>query len=564
QPGATLTGPAIVSEANSTTVLEVGWSATVNPHLQLLLSRAESAAARTSDDPVSTADPVMLEIINNYFVYIAEEMGTALRKTARSVNIKERLDFSCALFTADGDLIANAPHVPVHLGSMDDSVKSALRECADALRNGAVVLSNAPYNGGTHLPDITAISAQVDDGEIRFIVASRAHHADIGGTTPGSMPPFSRTIHEEGVLFDHFVVLEHGELREAALREQLASGEHPARNPDQNVADFRAQIAANETGRRLLREMQSQFGAALIDAYAQHVQTNAEEAVREVIDQLGEGRFTYPLDSGQQICVHVTIDRSTRSAVIDFSGTSPAIDNNLNAPKAVCQAAVMYVFRTLVQADIPLNAGCRRPLRLIIPDDCMLNPEYPAAVVGGNVETSQCIVDALYGALGVLAGSQGTMNNVSFGNDLYQYYETVGGGSGAGPDFCGADAVQTHMTNTRITDPEVIETRYPVVLREFAIRDGSGGDGRHRGGHGVIRKIEFRVAMSAAVLSNNRSSAPFGLHGGTDGQPGRNAVQRHDGTTEEHGGVLSTDMAAGDVLIIETPGGGGSGTPQAT
>ena len=571
-PGITVSGPAIISEANSTTVLEPRWAATVNERRQLVLTVSDTANALEShttsgSDPevfAETADPVMLEIINNHFVYIADEMGTALRKTAQSVNIKERLDFSCALFTADGDLIANAPHVPVHLGSMDDSVKSALRECAAELRSGAVVLSNAPYNGGTHLPDVTAISAQVEDGEIHFIVASRAHHADIGGITPGSMPPFSTRIDEEGVLFDHFIVLRDGRLREAALREKLAAGDWPARNPDQNVADFRAQIAANETGRRLLREMQAHYGAETVRAYAGYVQANAEEAVRSVIDQLGEGEFTYPLDSGQQVCVQIRIDRQERSAVIDFTGTSAAADNNLNAPRAVCQAAVMYVFRTLVRADIPLNAGCRKPLQLIIPDGCMLSPVYPAAVVGGNVETSQCITDALYGALGVVAGSQGTMNNVSFGNDTYQYYETIGGGSGAGPDFPGVDAVQTHMTNTRITDPEVIETRYPVRLREFSIRDGSGGAGNYRGGDGVVRKIEFREAMSAAILSNKRTSAPFGLNGGADGLPGRNAVERSDGTTEEYGGVLATTMAAGDVLIIETPGGGGSGTPQAT
>jgi len=560
--GTTITGPAIISEANSTTVLEVGWSAMVNAQLQLLLTRTAPAAAREQTD--ATADPVMLEIINNHFVYVADEMGTALRKTAQSVNIKERLDFSCALFTAAGDLIANAPHVPVHLGSMDDSVKSALQQCGDALRDGAVVLSNAPYNGGTHLPDVTAISAQMDDGKIQFIVASRAHHADIGGITPGSMPPFSRSIDEEGMLFDHFIIVTDCELREQALRDKLAAGSWPARNPDQNVADFRAQIAANETGRRLLQEMQAHYGADVVRAYAGHVQANAEEAVRSVIDQLGEGSFAYPLDSGQQICVRVTIDRTKRSAEIDFSGTSASADNNLNAPRAVCQAAVMYVFRTLVDADIPLNAGCRKPLHLIIPDDCMLSPEHPAAVVGGNVETSQCITDALYGALRVIAGSQGTMNNVSFGNDVYQYYETIAGGSGAGQNFAGADAVQTHMTNTRITDPEVIETRYPVRLREFSVRAGSGGSGEYRGGDGVVRKIEFREAMSAAILSNNRTSAPFGLNGGTNGQPGRNAVERGDGTVEEFGGVLATTMAAGDVLVIETPGGGGSGTPQAT
>ncbi len=559
-PGHAIAGPAIITEANSTTVLEPGWEALVNDGMQLLLTRANAAA---TEAPVTTAaDPVMLEIINNRFVGVADEMGAVLRKTAQSVNIKERLDFSCALFTAQGDLIANAPHVPVHLGSMDDSVKSALRAARETLLSGGVILTNAPYNGGTHLPDVTAISPVFDTaGELCFVVASRAHHADIGGTTPGSMPPLSRHIDEEGVLFDHFPVVEDGEFREQELRALLAAGPWPARNPEQNVADFRAQIAANETGRRLLLGMLDHYGEAFVAAYASHVQANAEESVRQVIDQLGEGEFTYPLDNGQRICVKVSIDRAARSAVIDFSGTSAAAENNLNAPRAVCQAAVMYVFRTLVHADIPLNAGCRQPLQIIIPEGCMLNPRYPAAVVGGNVETSQCVTDALYGALGVLAGSQGTMNNLSFGNDRYQYYETIGGGAGAGPGFAGASAVQTHMTNTRITDTEVLESRYPVLVREFAVRRGSGGNGAWRGGDGVTRRIEFRAPMHAAVLSGHRKVAPFGIEGGEPGDIGHNTVERRDGAVETFGGTLVTDMEAGDILSIMTPGGGGAGTP---
>ena len=461
-PRDTVSGPALITEAHSTTVLEDGWIAAVNDAKQLLLERRSNRHTDSGSDP-NVADPVMLEIINNRFVYVADEMGTVLRNTAQSVNIKERLDFSCALFTAGGELIANAPHVPVHLGSMDDSVQSALRECGRELQTGAVVLSNAPYNGGTHLPDVTAISAVPGDGTaIRYLVASRAHHADIGGITPGSMPPFSRRIDEEGVLFDNFVVAARGTFRETELRGMLASGDWPARNPDQNVADVRAQIAANERGKQLLADMFATFGYEVVDAYSEHVQANAEAAVRDVIDRLGEGEFTCALDNGQQIAVRVTINRDTRSATIDFSGTSAAAGSNLNAPRAVCQAAVMYVFRTLVNTDIPLNAGCRRPLRLIIPAGSMLDPVWPAAVVGGNVETSQYITDALYGALGVLAASQGTMNNLSFGNDTYQYYETIAGGSGAGSSFDGAAAVQTHMTNTRITDTEIVETRFPV------------------------------------------------------------------------------------------------------
>jgi 5-oxoprolinase (ATP-hydrolysing) len=559
-PGHTLAGPALIAESHSTLVVERGWSLTVNSALQLVLTQA---TARTPVALAAGPDPVLLEIVNNRFVYVAEQMGITLAQTARSVNIRERRDFSCALFTASGDLIANAPHVPVHLGSMDDSVRSALRTSRAALERGDVLLSNAPYNGGTHLPDVTVISGVVapDTGALEFVVASRAHHADIGGLTPGSMPPFSRHIDEEGVLFDAFTVVAAGRFRERELRAQLANSAWPARNPAQNVADFKAQLAANTVGRQLLLEMRAEFGARRVADYARYVQDNAEACVRAAIGKLQPGRFTYPLDNGQAIVVEIRIERASRTAEIDFTGTSAARDNNLNAPVAVCQAAVMYVFRTLVEHDIPLNAGCRRPLRVIIPEGCMLNPAYPAAVVGGNVETSQCVTDALYGALGVLAGSQGTMNNLSFGNAVHQYYETIAGGAGASQRAAGADAVQTHMTNTPLTDVEILEAHYPVRVREFAVREGSGGAGAQRGGHGVIRRIEFLEELQAAVLSGNRTCAPFGLAGGQPGAPGRNTIERADGTRETHGAALATTMQPGDVLCIETPGGGGFGPP---
>lgn len=558
---ARLVGPALITEPNSTIIVEPGWSVQLNSAGQLLLEQTGSSAARRT---TTAQDPVLLEIINNHFVYVAEEMGVTLQQTAASVNIRERKDFSCALFTARGELIANAPHVPVHLGSMDDSVQSALRTHATELARGDVLLSNAPYNGGTHLPDVTVIAGVTAPGstELLFIVASRAHHADIGGSTPGSMPPFSIHIDEEGVLFDQFTLVRDSTLRETELRAALNDSRWPARNPDQNVADFKAQLAANAVGRKLLLEMREQFGGDVVMRYADYVQDNAEACVRRVIDRLGAGEFTYPLDNGQQISVAVRIDTTERTATIDFTGTSPAAANNLNAPLAVCQAAVMYVFRTLVDTPIPLNAGCRRPLRLIVPAGCMLNPEWPAAVVGGNVETSQCITDALYGALGVVAGSQGTMNNLSFGTADYQYYETIGGGAGASATAAGADAVQTHMTNTRITDVEVLEREYPIILRRFAVRTGSGGAGAQSGGCGTVRELEFREAMRAAILSGNRRCAPFGLAGGAAGAPGRNTVRRRDGSLEAHGGALVTDMQAGDVLIIETPGGGGFGPPK--
>jgi 5-oxoprolinase (ATP-hydrolysing) len=563
RPGDRVEGPAVITDPNSTTMVEPGWRATITARDHLLLERA-APLARTS--ALGTAvDPVMLEIFNNLFMAIAEQMGAVLEKTASSVNIKERLDFSCALFDRDGALIANAPHMPVHLGSMGESVRAVLRGHGDRVRPGDVHVLNAPYNGGTHLPDITVITPLFDEagGELLFWVASRGHHADVGGITPGSMPPLSRTVEEEGVLLDDFTLVEAGRFREAELRALLASGPHPARNIDQNVADLKAQIAANEKGVQELRRMVGQFGLDVVRAYMGHVQDNAEESVRRVLDRLKDGAFALEMDEGCWIRVRVAVDKVGREAVIDFTGTSPEQPNNFNAPQAVCRAAVLYVFRTLVDDDIPMNEGCLKPLRIVIPEGSMLSPRYPAAVVAGNVETSQCITDCLYGALGALAAAQGTMNNLTFGNERYQYYETICGGSGAGPDFDGADAVHTHMTNSRLTDPEVLEWRFPVLLESFAIRRGSGGAGRHRGGDGAVRRIRFLEPMTAAILSNHRRIAPFGLAGGLSGALGRNRVERADGSRQELGGTAEVEVTPGDVFVIETPGGGGFGKPAA-
>ena len=509
----------------------------------------------------SQPDPVRLEIFKNLYQFIAEQMGIVLQNTAASVNIKERLDFSCAIFDSSGLLVANAPHIPVHLGSMSESVRSLINDKSDTLKAGNVYLSNNPYNGGTHLPDVTAITPVFDeDGkQIIFYVASRGHQADIGGITPGSMPPHSTTVEEEGILFDNFLLVEEGNFQETTVRELLLNHTYPARNPDQNIADFKAQIAANERGVQELRKMVDQYGIETVQAYMQFVQDNAEEAVRKAIDVLRDGSFIYEMDNGAQIQVKVTIDRENRSATIDFTGTSKQLNSNFNAPKAVTQAAVLYVFRTLVDDNIPLNAGCLKPLEIIIPEGCMLNPTYPAAVVAGNVETSQIIVDALYGALGVMAASQGTMNNFTFGNERYQYYETICGGSGAGANFDGTDAVQTHMTNSRLTDPEVLETRYPVQVESFCLRPDSGGKGKHCGGNGVIRRIRFLEPMTANILSNHRFVAPFGLNGGEAGLVGRNWIERQDGTQENLDEPATVEMKPGDIFVIETPGGGGFG-----
>jgi len=507
------------------------------------------------------ADPVMLEIFNNLYMSIAEQMGLRLQNTAYSVNIKERLDFSCALFDAEGNLIANAPHMPVHLGSMGESIKTVMRENAGNMKPGNVYVLNAPYNGGTHLPDVTVITPVFDEkgGEILFYVGSRGHHADIGGITPGSMPPDSETVEEEGVLIDNFLLVEEGRFRERETIALLSSGKYPVRNVQQNLADLQAQIAANEKGVQALREMVAHFGLEVVRAYMRHVQANAEESVRRVIGVLKDGAFELPLDNGALIKVKIAIGADRRSAVIDFAGTSAQLANNFNAPAAVSMAAVLYVFRTLVDDEIPLNAGCLKPLDVRIPAGSMLNPRYPAAVVAGNVETSQCVTDALYGALGIMAAAQGTMNNFTFGNERYQYYETIAGGSGAGPDFDGTDVVQTHMTNSRLTDPEVLEWRFPVLLESFEIRAGSGGAGRHRGGHGAVRRVRFLEPMTAAILSNHRRVPPHGMAGGRPGAPGHNHVLRADGSRTELGPTDRTEMAAGDVFIVETPGGGGYG-----
>ncbi len=561
-PGTHIHGPAVIVDETSTTVVDPDWTVTTDEELQLALTRAAGAGRR--DEFGTVADPVLLEVFNSHFMNVAEQMGAVLENTAHSVNIKERLDFSCALFDRDGYLIANAPHLPVHLGAMGDSVQAVLRDNAGSLRSGDVYMLNTPYNGGSHLPDITVVTPVFDphgDG-VLFVVANRAHHADVGGATPGSMPPRSHSIHEEGVLFDNFKLVDGGRLREAELRDALGAGPYPARNPDQNIADLTAQLAANEKGVRELTAMIDHFGRDSVLAYMGHVQANAEACVRSVIERLGDGEYSLELDNGETIAVRVRIDANARSAEVDFAGTSRQSCSNFNAPVAVTRAAVLYVFRTLIAENIPLNAGCLIPIRLRVPDASLLSPEYPAAVVAGNVETSQCVTNALYGALGVMAASQGTMNNLTFGNDRYQYYETICGGSGAGPTFPGTAAVHTAMTNSRMTDPEVLEARYPVRVREFSIRRGSGGAGLHRGGDGVTRRLEFLEPMRAAILSNNRVTGPPGLAGGQPGLPGRTYVVHPDGSQTNYGPVDEFAIAAGDILVIETPGGGGWGEAQ--
>ena len=637
--GDALSGPALIIAATSTTVVEPGWQATLTERNHLILKKAETAEEygirnqesgarsqeleakiRKSEEVLASPrlhvsgsappDPVLLEIFNNLFRAVAEEMGLTLQNTSYSVNIKERLDFSCAVFDAEGGLVANAPHIPVHLGSMGESVQSLIRAKGADLKPGDVYMLNNPYNGGTHLPDVTVITPVFLErgGEKRqkakgkrqkaegrrqkaeeptvgrisearrqlqgqamhspedealtpiFYVASRGHHADIGGITPGSMPPNSTSIEEEGILIDNFLLVEQGRFREAELTRLLTEAAYPVRNPVQNTADLKAQLAANEKGVHELRRLVAHYGLNTVRLYMQHVQNNAEECVRRVIDRLHNGEFTYPMDDGSQIQVAVRVNRDRRSASIDFQGTSPQRPNNFNAPTAVCKAAVLYVFRTLVEDDIPLNGGCLKPLDIRIPPGCMLNPRYPAAVVAGNVETSQAITDALYGALGAMAASQGTMNNFTFGNERCQYYETICGGSGAGPDFDGTDAVHTHMTNSRLTDPEVLEWRYPVLLDRFEIRRGSGGAGQHRGGDGIVRQVRFLEPMTTAILSNHRQVAPFGLVGGQPGSIGKNTVVRTYGSQESLAAQTVLEVDHGDSIIIETPGGGGYGS----
>ncbi|TAG96065.1 MAG: 5-oxoprolinase [Oscillatoriales cyanobacterium] len=562
-----ITGPALIVEATGTNVIEPSWEVELTTNNDLILHR--KSVQTIADNPrlfTVKVDPVLLEIFNNLFRAIAEQMGITLQNTSSSVNIKERLDFSCAIFDQNGQLVANAPHIPVHLGSMSESISALILEKAAMIKTGDVYVSNNPYNGGTHLPDITVITPVFDNSDslVLFYVASRGHHADIGGITPGSMPPNSISVTQEGVLLDNFQLVSDGKFQEQELVELLKTGIFPVRNSTQNIADLQAQIAANKRGVEELLKMVEHYSLEIVQAYMGFVQDNAEESVRRVIDVLQDGEFTYPMDSGGQIKVAITIDKSTRSAKIDFTGTSPQQTNNFNAPAAVCKAAVLYVFRTLVDDDIPLNAGCLKPLEIINPEGCMLNPRYPAAVVAGNVETSQNITDALYCALGVMAASQGTMNNFTFGNQRYQYYETICGGSGAGANFDGTDAVQTHMTNSRLTDPEVLEWRFPVLLESFEIRANSGGNGCHCGGNGVVRRVRFLESMTAGILSGRRVVSPCGLNGGENGVLGRNYVERIDGKVEELGSTATVEMQPGDVFAIETPGGGGYGTIVAT
>src|SRR5262245_48512717 len=565
-PGRRIDGPAIIAEKNATTIIEPGWRAEVTPLNHLILNRVFARARR---EAIGTeVDPVMLEVFNNLFMSIAEQMGLRLANTAYSVNIKERLDFSCALFDVEGNLIANAPHMPVHLGSMGESIKTVIRENAGSIKPGDVYVLNDPYNGGTHLPDVTVITPVFDEQreETLFYVGSRGHHADIGGITPGSMPPFSRTVEDEGVLLDNVKLVEGGCLLEDRMRRILASARYPARNIDQNMADLRAQIAANEKGVQELNRMVAHFGLDVVKAYMRHVQNNAEESVRRVLGVLKNGEFSYQMDNGAVIRAKIVIGADSRNATIDFTETSAQLESNFNAPSAVVHAAVLYVFRTLVDADIPLNAGCLKPLHLIIPEGSMLNPRHPAATVAGNVETSQCITDALYGALGVMAASCGTMSNFTFGNAHYQYYETISGGTGAGPGFHGCDTVQAHMTNSRLTDPEVLEWRFPVRIEEHSIRRGSGGRGRWNGGNGATRRIRFLEPMTAAVLSGHRLVPPYGMAGGEPGGLGHNWVERAGypaaGERIELSYADEIDVREGDVFVIETPGGGGYGIPE--
>ncbi|MFD9036170.1 hydantoinase B/oxoprolinase family protein [Streptomyces sp. NPDC059567] len=559
RPGDTVTGPAILAEADATTVVDPGWRVTAGDGGHLVLTRAVPRPARVA---VGTdVDPVLLEVFNNLFMSIAEQMGVRLENTAHSVNIKERLDFSCALFDAEGNLIANAPHIPVHLGSMGESIKEVLRRGGDSLRPGDVYAINDPYHGGTHLPDVTVVTPVFDDSgdDLLFLVASRGHHAEIGGITPGSMPAFSRTVHEEGVLFDNWLLVRDGRLREDETRALLAEARYPSRDPDTNLADLRAQIAANEKGIEELRSMVDQFGLDVVHAYMRHVRANAEESVRRIVAGLQDGSYRYETDAGAVVQVAVHVDRERRSAVLDFAGTSPEQPGNANAPTSVVMAAVLYVFRTLVADDIPLNSGCLEPLDIRVPPGSMLAPAYPAATVAGNVETSQAVTGALYAALGVQAEGSGTMNNVTFGNARVQYYETVASGSGAGDGFDGADAVQTHMTNSRLTDPEILEWRHPVRVDSFAVRRDSGGAGRWHGGDGVERRLRFLEPMTVTLLTGHRRVPPYGMADGEPGALGENLVERADGTVEHLGGVDATEVGPDDVLVLRTPGGGGYG-----
>ncbi len=556
-PGAAVSGPCVIIERTGANVVEPGWRAEITGRDHLVMRRVE--VLERAHAIGTEADPVLLEVFNNLFMSVAEQMGAALENTAYSVNIKERLDFSCAIFDATGSLVANAPHVPVHLGSMGASVRAMIKEREGTMNPGDFYALNNPYNGGTHLPDITVVAPVFEGDEIIFYVASRGHHADVGGLTPGSMPPDSSTIEHEGVLIDNFLLVDQGDFQGKALEDLLLSATYPARNVYQNEADLKAQIAACEKGIQEVRRMIGHFGQDVVQAYMKHVQDNAEESVRRVIGALKSGSFDYGLDNGAMVSVDISINETARTAKLDFSRSSAQLNSNFNAPAAVCRAAVLYVFRTLVGQDIPLNDGCLKPIEIVLPQGCMLNPNPGAAVVAGNVETSQVVTDCVYGALQVMGACQGTMNNFTFGNKTHQYYETICGGAGAGPTWDGASAIHTHMTNTRLTDPEILELRYPVVLEGFGIRPNSGGAGKHRGGDGITRRVRFLEDMTAAILSNRREIPPYGMAGGDPGKCGVNQVRRTDGSIETLKGADKTEMSPGDVFIIETPGGGGYG-----
>ena len=554
-----LIGPAVIIEDTSTIVIEPGWQASINNNFDLILERTEKKQRMSAIG--TKVDPVMLEIFNNLFMNVAEQMGTVLENTASSVNIKERLDFSCALFSPTGDLVANAPHVPVHLGSMSESIKTIIRENNKTMMPGDAFLINAPYNGGTHLPDITLIKPVYDEQEeeVIFYVATRGHHADIGGTVPGSTPAYSKHIKEEGILIDNFTLVSKGVFLEEEIYNLLSSGDFPARNIKQNIADLKAQVASAEKGAQELLGVIQNYGLKVVHAYMQHVQDNAEESVRRILDVISDSSFTYKMDDGYQVSVAISVDKKKRSATIDFTGTSHQHPSNFNAPSAICHAAVLYVFRCLVDDNIPLNAGCLKPLKLIIPEHSMINPEYPAAVIAGNVETSQYIVDTLFGALGVVAASQGTMNNFTWGNDRIQNYETICGGSGASAEQNGCSAVHTHMTNSRLTDPEVLEWRFPVRLESFSIRNNSGGDGIHKGGDGVDRRIRFLESMTVNIIAGHRVVPPYGIEGGKPGAVGKNYVIHSDARITELGTKGQIEVVKDDVFVLKTPGGGGYG-----
>eukprot|EP00095_Tigriopus_kingsejongensis_P005409 snap_masked-scaffold10814_size2126-processed-gene-0.0 protein:Tk05409 transcript:snap_masked-scaffold10814_size2126-processed-gene-0.0-mRNA-1 annotation:"5-oxoprolinase" len=550
-------GPAVITEKTGTNVVETGWSAQIDMHGNLVLERAE--AMRRDVAAGTDADPVLLEVFNNLFMSVADQMGATLANTSWSVNIKERLDFSCAIFDQAGDLVANAPHVPVHLGSMSDSIKTVMRENAGKIKPGDAFMLNSPYNGGTHLPDVTVVTPVFVKEKIVFWMGSRGHHADIGGRTPGSAPPDSQHIDEEGVLIDNVRLVDGGVFQETATEQVLSGGRYPCRNIPQNMADLKAQVAANETGRQELLKVVGVYGLEVVQAYMTHVQDNAEESVRQVIGQLKDGHYRYEMDHGAVINVAVKVNTDRREAIIDFTGTSEQHAGNYNAPFSICRAVVLYVFRTMVGSEIPLNEGCLKPLNIIAPQGSMLNPAYPAAVIAGNTEVSQAACNALYGALGVLAASQGTMNNFVWGNETFQNYETIAGGTGAGPGFDGCDAVQSHMTNTRMTDPEILEKRFPVRLEEFSIRHGSGGAGQWHGGNGVVRRMRFLEPVTVTTLCSHRRIAPFGVDGGQAGAVGVNAAVLPDGTRRPLKGNDEIDLPAGGVFEMLTPGGGGWG-----